>query len=49
MQHVLGQPSYREAAGRIAAAIAEEIAPDRAVEEIEAVLTSTTSPEPVTA
>jgi MGT family glycosyltransferase len=37
---VLGNPSYREAAERIARAIAEETATDRAVEEIEAVLAS---------
>jgi UDP:flavonoid glycosyltransferase YjiC (YdhE family) len=49
VQHVLGEPSYREAAERIATTIAEETGTDRAVEEIEAVLASTPSREPVTA
>lgn len=48
-EQVLGEPSYREAAERIAGAIAEETASDRAVEEIEAVLASTPSREPVIA
>jgi MGT family glycosyltransferase len=49
VEHVLGEASYREAAERIAATIAEETATDRAVEEIEAVLASTPSRDPVTA
>jgi UDP:flavonoid glycosyltransferase YjiC (YdhE family) len=48
-EQVLGEASYREAAERIAMTIAEETATDRAVEEIEAVLASTPSREPVTA
>jgi UDP:flavonoid glycosyltransferase YjiC (YdhE family) len=35
---VLADPRYREAAERIAAAIAEETADDRAVQEIEALI-----------
>jgi UDP:flavonoid glycosyltransferase YjiC (YdhE family) len=49
VEHVLGEASYREAAERIARTITEETATDRAVEEIEAVLASTPSREPVTA
>jgi hypothetical protein len=37
---VLGETSYREAAGRIATTITKETVTDRAVEEIEAVLAS---------
>ena len=40
-EQVLGETSYREAAERIAMAIQQETATDRAVEEIEAVLAST--------
>jgi MGT family glycosyltransferase len=47
VERVLSEGSYREAAARIAAAIAEETATDRAVAEIEAVLASTARPEPV--
>jgi UDP:flavonoid glycosyltransferase YjiC (YdhE family) len=47
VERVLREGSYREAAARIAAAIAEETATDLAVAEIEAVLASTPSPEPV--
>jgi UDP:flavonoid glycosyltransferase YjiC (YdhE family) len=36
LRDVLDQPGYRRAAERIASAIAEETAKDRAVEEIEA-------------
>jgi MGT family glycosyltransferase len=49
VEHVLGEPSYREAAERIAATITEETTTDRAVEEIEAVLASTPSRDPVAA
>jgi MGT family glycosyltransferase len=40
VEHVLGETSYREAAGRIATTITKETVTDRAVEEIEAVLAS---------
>jgi MGT family glycosyltransferase len=46
VQQVLGEPAYRDAAQRIATAIAEETATDRAVEEIEVVLASMPSPAP---
>lgn len=49
VERILGDPSYRQAAARIAAAISEETATDRAVEEIEAVLASTPERESVTA
>jgi MGT family glycosyltransferase len=49
VEQVLGEASYREAAERIATTITEETATDRAVEEIEAVLASTLSGDPVTA
>jgi MGT family glycosyltransferase len=49
VEQVLGEASYREAAQRIATTIAEETVTDRAVEEIEAVLASTRSRDPVTA
>jgi UDP:flavonoid glycosyltransferase YjiC (YdhE family) len=38
LTEVLDDPGYRRAAGRIAQAIAEETATDRAIEEIEAVI-----------
>jgi UDP:flavonoid glycosyltransferase YjiC (YdhE family) len=49
VEQVLGEASYREAAQRIATTIAEETATDLAVEEIEAVLASTPSRDPVAA
>jgi MGT family glycosyltransferase len=49
VQQVLGEASYREAAERIATAITEETATDRAVEEIEAVLASTPRRKLITA
>jgi MGT family glycosyltransferase len=49
VEQVLGEASYREAAERIATTITEETVTDRAVEEIEAVLASTPSRDPVTA
>jgi MGT family glycosyltransferase len=49
VEHVLGEASYRDAAGRIATAIAEETATDWAVEEIESVLASTRGRDLVTA
>ena len=42
LRDVLAEPSYREAAQRIAAAIAEETAEDRAVAEIESLLAART-------
>jgi MGT family glycosyltransferase len=47
-EQVLGEASYREAAERIATTITAETITDRAVEEIEAVLASTPSRNPVT-
>jgi MGT family glycosyltransferase len=49
VEQVLGEPSYRKAAERMAMTITEETATDRAVEEIEVVLASTRSGDPVTA
>jgi MGT family glycosyltransferase len=49
VDQVLGEPSYRKAAERIAMTITEETATDRAVEEIEAVVPFTVSGDPVTA
>jgi UDP:flavonoid glycosyltransferase YjiC (YdhE family) len=49
VEQVRGEASYREAAERIAATIAEETATDRAVQEIEAVLAAAPDRDPVIA